>query len=291
MSITTINGVSFGEAAEGSPIVTSKPPACKKLYKVWGTADGYVAKRTVRNNIEQALMVEQSYIYLQDVTVEREGKAEDVWTATAVWGLQVFPVQFETGGGTAKFTHSLQTRGMYCAQNVQCVPDFNGGIGYNGESFEGVDITVPQFSWTECHTWKIQQVNWNYVVGVNYMVGKTNSEYFRSFAPGEVLFMGACGGWQKNEDECDITYRFMASPNMSNLRIPGFDFDGGQAQYIEKGGWDYLWIYYKGTIAKGKKADGSVGDNSYAIHKPVGCYVERVYDSADLNTMLQGCVM
>lgn len=62
----------------------------------------------------------------------------------------------------------------------------------------------------------------------------------------------------------EVTFRFARSPNQSGLAI-------GSIGGIAKRGWEYLWIRYAA------QDDAGTGTR---IKRPVGVYVERVYDEA-----------
>ena len=79
---------------------------------------------------------------------------------------------------------------------------------------------------------------------------------------GEVLFMGASGS-KRGDDEWEITFRFAASPNVTNLTI-------GDITGVDKKGWEYLWVRY---------ADAE--DEKVLVKQPTAVYVEKVYESGN----------
>src|SRR5690606_18604713 len=96
------------------------------------------------------------------------------------------------------------------------------------------------------------------------LTGSVNNTPFKSFAAGEVLFLGASGSTRENEDGdtvWEITFSFAASPNVTGLTV-------GDITGIEKRGWDYLWVRY---------ADAVDGEAHVLVKKPVAVYVEQVY--------------
>jgi hypothetical protein len=174
---------------------------------------------------------------------------------------------FETGGGTQKITQSLGTT-IYAGPYGEA-PDFSGAIGVNGDSVEGVDVTVPAFEFTETHYFDDAIVTDSYKTTLFQLTGKINNATFKNRAAGEVLFLGASGS-KRGDEKWGITYRFACSPNAASLSVGGISG-------IAKRGWDYLWIRY----------DDFPDMFAFALVKrPVAAYVERVYQEgnfADMN--------
>ncbi len=121
---------------------------------------------------------------------------------------------------------------------------------------------MPTFNWSETFYLPVATVTPTYIQKVMALTGKTNAGAFRSFAIGEVLFLGASGSRRGAEDWA-ITFKFAASRNATGLTIGGITG-------VAKGGWEYLWVMY---------ADAE--DSGHLVKQPVGVYVERVYDSGN----------
>jgi hypothetical protein len=166
---------------------------------------------------------------------------------------------FDTGGGTQHLTHSLATVASYAAPG-KVAPGFQGAIGVTEESVEGVDIVVPVYQFTETHAFADAAVNDSYKNTLMIMTGRVNSDSFRGFAAGSVLFLGAAGA-KRGDGDWEITFRFAVSPNFSAINI-------GPITNIGKKGWEYLWVRYENT------EDGAA---QAIVKRPVAAYVERVY--------------
>jgi len=95
-----------------------------------------------------------------------------------------------------------------------------------------------------------------------------NSAGFKGFAAGECLFLGAAGS-KRGSGDWEITYRFAASPNVTNLTI-------GDITGINKKGWEYLWVRYSDSEDAVAKA---------LVKKPVAVYIEQVYPYGDLGLL------
>ena len=197
----------------------------------------------------------------------------DTVNATGIWDCRVRYVQprfnvpevgeslfsFETSGGSQHITQSLETIAKYPAG----ADDTFGAIGDTGDHVEGVDVTVPVYNFSETHYIALATVNQAYKLTLFGLTGKVNTDVFRGFAAGEVLFLGAHGS-QRGSEDWEITFHFAASKNKTGLTV-------GKGAYeitgIAKKGWEYLWVRYK-------PAAGTARSHSV----PEAVYIERVYD-------------
>jgi hypothetical protein len=165
---------------------------------------------------------------------------------------------FETSGGTQHVTQSLQTVAKHTKPG-KVAPDLKGAVGFNNDSVEGTDITVPVFRFSEAYSIPVALVTHGYKLTVFSLTGKVNNAPFKGFAAGEVLFLGASGS-RRGLEKWEITYQFAASPNAVNLQV-------GDIQNINKKGWEYLWVRY-----------GDVEDQKVLVKQPESVYIERVYE-------------
>jgi len=268
----------IGEVAEGSPQISHKPPSITRSHVIINTTSEQDAYIAYRKWLAPTVTLDGCALHITSLNVTKKGSAKDVWEGSVTWGLKTFACQFQTSGGTAHITQSGLTKKIYRGQYLDDkgqpkhstaaeVPDFGGAIGYNGDGFDGVDITIPQFSWTETYTFLMTKLTWQYVMTLAYLTGSVNKAAFRAFAAGEVLFLGASGGVQKNELEADVTFSFAASPNVKGLTC-------GSITGIEKGGWDYIWVLYRDVLSGG-----------YRFKQPAGVYVEKVYKDGDFGLL------
>jgi hypothetical protein len=192
-------------------------------YIVRGTADDLAARTaaqaaspaTYDTLPRQTIQIEPIGPQLWDVTVRYSQNAS---TGTSTPSESSFT--FETGGGTQHITQSLQTVQRRPAPGTTA-PDFGGAIGVTADGVEGVDITVPVYQFSETHYFTDAQVTASYKGAIFSCTGKTNAGSFRGFAAGEVLFLGATGSKRGDgpDDDWEITFRFAASPNQTNLTV------------------------------------------------------------------------
>ncbi len=175
---------------------------------------------------------------------------------------------FDTTGGTQHITQSLATVGIYAPPN-QTAPNFGRAIGVTTDSVEGVDITVPVYSFSETHYLPAATVNNAYKGVIFSLTGKVNSGSFRGLAPGECLFLGASGSQRGVGEDWEITFRFAGLPNRTGLTV-------GNIINISKKGWEYLWVRYQDTEDAAAKM---------LVKKPIAAYVERVYDEGSFGAL------
>jgi len=160
---------------------------------------------------------------------------------------------FDTSGGTEHVTQALEL-----SDSVGGFADHQKAINYDGEHVNGVDITVPRYSWTETHYLAANAVSFGFKASLFKLTGRVNNASFRGFAAGEVLFLGASGA-KRSEEDWEITYHFAASPNAVGLPVEGLGS-------VDKKGWDYLWVRYE-------QAAGTKG----LYPKPIQADVDKVY--------------
>jgi len=135
-------------------------------------------------------------------------------------------------------------------------------------SVEGVDIAVPVYHFSKTHYLPDAIVTPAYRGTLFNLTGKVNGGAFNGFAAGECLFLGASGA-KRGSGDWEITFRFAASPNVTNLTI-------GDITGVDKKGWEYLWVRYADSVDDTAKA---------LVKKPIAAYVERVYEYGDFSLM------
>jgi len=136
------------------------------------------------------------------------------------------------------------------------------------DSVEGVDITVPVYSFSETHYLADAVVTPTYRGTLFSLTGKVNNAGFKGLAAGECLFLGAAGS-KRGADDWEITFRFAASPNRTGITV-------GTITGISKKGWEYMWVRY---------ADAEDVAARAIVKKPVAAYIEKVYEEGDLSTL------
>lgn len=183
---------------------------------------------------------------------------------------------FSTGGGT---THVVSGRGAGHAAKFPAgvAPDHGGLINVREGGVDGVDIVAPNLTFQITRTMPAATVDPTYHKTLGDLTGTVNNGAFKTFAAGEVLFLGANGS-QKSPKEATggagdwvITYEFAVSKNEAAGTAAGIAF-------TNKKGWQYLWVYYKET-----KDNAAVPP--VMVKKPVAVYLEDVYEYTDFSAI------
>jgi len=248
-------------------------------FTVRGTADEAAALSSLNAtapSIFNGLVRQPSTVEPVHIDATKSGGC--IWTGTARYapfenqepetGDSVF--SFDTGGGTQHITQSRSTVNSYPAPGVPAAPDFKGAIGVTHDSVEGVDITIPIYTFSETHYLPASTVTNAYKGALFQLTGKVNAGAFKGLAAGECLFLGASGSRRVPESDpsggdWEITFRFAGSPNVTGLMV-------GDIGPIDKKGWEYLWLRYE---------DDEDAAATALVKRPVAAYVEQVYEAGD----------
>jgi len=260
------------EKFESRQVTTGRNPSVELRYTIRGTNDDIEARDALLAN--SPVMYDpwgNGLLFLPRDTVTVQPVGDLLWEGIVRYGpvpqTEESVFSFDTGGGTQHITHSLVTVARYAAPG-KTAPDFKGAIGVTADSVEGVDITVPVYQFAETHYLPDSVVTPEYKATLFWLTGKVNNSAFKGFAVGECLFLGAAGS-KRGCGDWEITFRFAASPNVTNLTI-------GDITGITKKGWEYLWVRYEDvedTVAKA------------LVKRPVAVYIEQVYPYGDLNLL------
>lgn len=183
---------------------------------------------------------------------------------------------FDTSGGT---THVTQAESEYGYAATGTAPGQFNAIGVDGDSVGGVDIVTPALQWTEQYDVPSYYVTAAYIKTVASLTGTVNNAAFRTFQPGEVLFVGCNGNQQwdaeKGNGPWSLQFKFVASPNRglpTGVTGPATTpaITVGSISGIVKKGHEYLWVRYEDDVT----------DNTL-LKKPKHVYVNQVYREAD----------
>lgn len=217
-------------------------------------------------------------------------------------GVTLIPVglSVDTTGGTEHVTQAYagpgndapQVKSYKAGGGDAPAPESHGAINVSGNQVNGITKTVPAFNFTE--TWLVPA--WYLFKGVkddpeadddgeeveadpvipyartlHDMTGIVNSDDFRIFAPGEVLFLGARYDTNRNQTMVPVTYSFSVRPNLDLFYLD-------TVQVKEKPGWHYLWLYYE---------DG-VEDSFFPVKIPKYAYVDQIYEERKFSELKIG---
>ena len=92
---------------------------------------------------------------------------------------------FDTTGGTFHISQSISTRDKYALAG-KAATDHQGAINADGERVEGIDITVPVYTFSETYEVSPYVMTPSYRGTLFHLTGKINTYGFRGFRPFEV---------------------------------------------------------------------------------------------------------
>lgn len=182
-----------------------------------------------------------------------------------------YRINFDTTGGSAKITQSLETTDTDTADAADPAPDLDQAIGWDGKKVNGVEIVVPKLEFTVTAYYAPAVVTAAFMKSLARATGKTNNGVWLGFAAGELLFLGATGdvplalvSAEARTKPVAVQLKLAASENITGLAVG--------AMSVNKKGFEYLWVRYKQVES---------GDGKNLIPNPRHAYVERVYDETD----------
>lgn len=181
---------------------------------------------------------------------------------------------YNTTGGTSHVSYSIATLGTAGA----AIRDFGGGIGWNGDGFDGVDIVTPHIEFSIGVNWPKSFFTQNYRLALANATGCINSAIWNGFAAGCVLFKGVqaqpksfavtqADGTELRDYYWRAVYQFEANPPTT------VTFAGTT---LTKRGFDYLWKL-------SEKVESSSGDVESQV---VQVNVEQVYPEFNFADLL-----
>jgi len=247
----------------GGQELSGDPPQVTHRYVLAGIYSAAVANAWAIAGTPTFVDTTYGLLFRQDVKLSNRG--HKLWHVDVPYARQKkeggdVRFDFDTSGATVRINHAKQHVETYPVDSDD--DPHKGLIGVHDGNVEGADIIIPalRINYTFHHPRGV--INEATARNLARVTGMTNSQPWRSFAAGELLFIGARGSDGSNA-EAEVSYSFIASENASGLNI-------GDIAGIAKKGHDYLWIEYTDEVAD----DGPV-------MRPRRVHVERVYDEID----------
>ena len=205
---------------------------------------------------------------------------------------------FDTGGGSAKIFvfRAKSVNGGFPVTTARTLwkgpgnankADFGGAINVRQqgtkEVAEGVEIAVPQFSFTLKGRF-LPPLPSNFIKRLYQLTAHVNTDKVviyahgasLSFLAGELLFRNGTGGLRR-DGEVELLLNFVASENaMINGVIDNAqDNNGANLTGLEKKGHEYAWFRFQDEV-----------NNAQLVPKPVQLFVGEVYPTAALAPLL-----
>lgn len=206
-------------------------------------------------------------LHREDVRVNRS--AYNQWMVEVPYGKRKnatgeWTWDFDTTGGTVHVTQAKEELRRY---PIGSAPDQLGAIAVDGDEVKGVEIVIPAMKINVQFKHPLGVITLAQAKFLSDITGRTNSDTFLTFAPGQVLFLGARGS-DGSEAEATVSYQFAMAANVTGQTI-------GSIAGVAKRAWEVAWIRYHDTITD---------DNPTRVAKYV--YVDRVYDEINMSAAL-----
>lgn len=267
-----------------------------RVFNVFGTTNEDV----LHASANQAISTQYPYwqypgqptVKLRAESYAVEYQGDDSWKVTINYekigaddSTQTAPLKrarsFDTTGGTRHVTNALDMNNgdvgerKYGPGGLDDAASFKGAINVDDNGVNGVDIVVPALSWTESYDVPSGYVTNAYIKNIASLTGSVNKEAFRSFQPGEVLFVGASGTHEWDEQRgygpWSLSFKFVANPNVGQT-LPKAKI--GDIANVEAYGHEVVWVRYA--------TDADAAKNQL-VRLPVAVYCNRVYPDGDFS--------
>lgn len=266
-----------------------------RVFNVIGTSNEDVLHASVNAQITASYQYwtypGQPTVRLRSESYSVEYQGDDCWKLTIAYekigaddSSQTAPLKrtrsFDTSGGTQHVTNALDKAGdkgqrRYGPNGIDDAADFSGAINVDDNGVNGIDRVVPALQWTESYDVPSSYVTNAYIKNIAALTGSVNQAAFRSFEAGEVLFSGASGSheWdeQKGYGPWSLSFKFVASPNVGTT-LPKATI--GDIADIDIKGHEVVWVRYA-TAADAAKIQ--------LVRLPIAVYVNRVYPDGDFS--------
>jgi hypothetical protein len=173
-------------------------------------------------------------------------------------GEDSYAFQFSTAGGSYHIKSAKEQTGYGTSP-----PAIAGNaINWNGQAAEGIDVVGGKLQFDIRKKKPGNLITLNYLRVLYALTGKTNNATYLGFAAGELLFLGA-NGQQVRGGDTEITFTFLANPNLASATIAGVTVSDIK-------GHDYVWPYLIPNAT---------------VPVVLGVYKARIYDSGNFSLL------
>ena len=180
-------------------------------------------------------------------------------------------VSIEFGVSTATRTVSLGR-----VRSYGDMPEYGGLIDVqeSGDGTlepRGISVYVPTGTMTITHYFKTSQWTTKLRNKIAYRRCRYNSDSFRGFAHGELLFVGESVNYSDGDPYVEVQFKFLISENSNDIEV-------GNMTGISKRGWHGLWCKYRKDVK-------TVNGKKYQVIEPQGVAIEKIYKAADFTEL------
>lgn len=232
------------------------------VYTSTGEFDDFAVQTYALDSTPTWVAMPAGVLYRQSVRVEPV--AWKVYKVTVSYGKRD-----SSNLPSGEFSFSFDTTGA--TVNIKCAKSHlvsyptdgdwhKGAINVKTDgSVDGCEIVIPGLKLSYAFKHPAGEVTETFARNLAAATGKINSDEWRGFQPGELLFAGGSGS-DGTEAEAEVGYQFIASGNATGLSIGGITG-------IAKRGHDYAWVEFEEALHSGE-----------SVQRPKRVHVEAVYD-------------
>lgn len=156
--------------------------------------------------------------------------------------------------------------------------DFNQAINVSADNVAGVDAYSAKQQFNVVRYVEKSAITTSYLDGLDSLCKPrphTNHATVtlwidgitRTYAAGELLFLGYSMGTSNTKTHWEIRYEFLASKNLAAVTLTGIG-------PFDKKGFEYLWPAFDDTV-----------ENDVPIKIPKALFIERLYDAGDFSAI------
>ena len=250
---------------------TAQEPSEVYRYKIVDVSNKNTAVAYAIASTPAIVATVHGILYRQDVQVDR--LAWNQWMVEVPYGTRKnitgdFTWDFDTTGGTLHITQAKQEVARFPAADA---PDQKGAIAVDQDEVKGTEIIVPAMKINVTFRHPLGVITLPQAKFLGDITGTVNSDTFLTFAPGEVLFLGARGS-DGTDAEATVSYQFAMAKNQSGMTI-------GDITNVAKKAWEVAWVRYTDAVV-------TVGGNDLPTRKPKFVYIDRVYEEIAMGAAL-----
>jgi len=234
-----------------------------RRYKIVGTASQGTANGYALAATPAIIGTNYGLLYRQDIQCTQTHYNH--WVVEVPYGPRKnvtgdFTWDFDTTGGTVHITQAKEEVGRFPASTA---PDQKGAIAVDGDEVKGTEIIVPAMKINVSFRHPLGVITLPQAKFLASITGTVNSDNFLTFAPGEVLFLGARGS-DGTDAEATVAYQFAAASNVTGQTIGGITG-------VAKKAWEVAWIRFQDAITTADGKDLPTREAKFV-------YVDRVYE-------------
>jgi len=242
---------------------SGNPPSATYRLKVVDVWDEHTAVAYAIASTPALVSTVYGVLYRDDVRVKRS--AYNQWMIEVPYSTRKnvtgdWTWDFDTTGGTVHVTNAKEELRRYPTATA---PNQQGAIAVDKDEVKGTEIIIPAMKINVQFRHPLATVTIAKAKFLSDITGTVNSDNFLSFAPGEVLFLGARGS-DGSEAEAVVSYQFAMAKNLTGQTI-------GTITGVAKKAWEVAWIRYEDTITVADSKDCPTRHAKFV-------YVDRVYD-------------